>query len=105
MAESWSTQLEVVATPPAVGIDLTLPGGIYLGMGYMYGRDSGARKSREGDFLLAQAVRCHQVHLPTSLLLHEVTWEVHLPDRRLRQRLTPLRQLTSTKVEVTSGKD
>jgi hypothetical protein len=52
MAESWSTELEVVATPPAVGIDVTLPGGICLGMEFMHGRDSGAGKSREGDFFV-----------------------------------------------------
>jgi hypothetical protein len=52
MAESWSAQLEMVATPPAVGIDLTLPGGICLGMEFMHGRDSGAGKSREGEFFV-----------------------------------------------------
>ncbi|KAL3921557.1 MAG: hypothetical protein SGILL_002686 [Bacillariaceae sp.] len=52
MTESWNAKLEVVATPPAVGIDLTLPGGVSLGMEFMHGRDSGAGKSREGDFFV-----------------------------------------------------
>jgi hypothetical protein len=45
---TWNCQLELVATPPAVGIDLTLPGGVSLGMEFMHGRDSGAGKSRDG---------------------------------------------------------
>jgi len=49
MVHKWSCQLEVVATPPAVGIDLTLPGGVSLGMEFMHGRDSGAGKSRDGN--------------------------------------------------------
>jgi hypothetical protein len=56
MTESWNAQLEVVATPPAVGIDLTLPGGVSLGMEFMHGRDSGAGKSREGDFFVGSGV-------------------------------------------------
>ena len=50
MAESWSTNLQLTATPPAVGIDLTLPGGVSLGMEFMHGRDSGAGRSREYDY-------------------------------------------------------
>ncbi len=49
MIHSWNCQLELVATPPAVGIDLTLPGGVSLGMEFMHGRDSGAGKSRDGN--------------------------------------------------------
>ena len=49
MIHTWSCQLELVATPPAVGIDLTLPGGVSLGMEFMHGRDSGAGKSRESN--------------------------------------------------------
>jgi len=49
MVHTWNCQLELVATPPAVGIDLTLPGGVSLGMEFMHGRDSGAGKSRDGN--------------------------------------------------------
>ena len=49
MIHSWNCQVELVATPPAVGIDLTLPGGVSLGMEFMHGRDSGAGKSRDGN--------------------------------------------------------
>ncbi len=49
MIHTWNCQLELVATPPAVGIDLTLPGGVSLGMEFMHGRDSGAGKSRDGN--------------------------------------------------------
>lgn len=49
IVHTWNLQLELVATPPAVGIDLTLPGGVSLGMEFMHGRDSGAGKSREGN--------------------------------------------------------
>ena len=48
MIDTWNLQMELVATPPAVGIDLTLPGGVSLGMEFMHGRDSGAGKSRTG---------------------------------------------------------
>eukprot|EP00536_Pseudo-nitzschia_multiseries_P006241 jgi/Psemu1/318855/estExt_fgenesh1_pm.C_1300013 len=47
MIDTWNCQLELVATPPAVGIDLTMPGGVSLGMEFMHGRDSGAGKSRD----------------------------------------------------------
>jgi len=47
LIHTWNCQLELVATPPAVGIDLTMPGGVSLGMEFMHGRDSGAGKSRE----------------------------------------------------------
>jgi hypothetical protein len=45
--DSWSTSLSVVATPPAVGIDLTLPGGVSLGLEMMHGRDPTAGRSRQ----------------------------------------------------------
>lgn len=32
MAESWKTDLKLVVTPPAIGIDLTLPGGLAVAM-------------------------------------------------------------------------
>jgi hypothetical protein len=32
MAESWKTELKLVVTPPAIGIDLTLPGGLAVAM-------------------------------------------------------------------------
>mmetsp|Transcript_10567 Transcript_10567/g.30930 ORF Transcript_10567/g.30930 Transcript_10567/m.30930 type:complete len:2039 (-) Transcript_10567:1916-8032(-) len=47
MIDTWNCQLELVATPPAVGIDLTMPGGVSLGMEFMHGRDSGAGKRRD----------------------------------------------------------
>jgi len=36
---SWTTKAVVVATPPAVGIDLTLSGGVSLGLELLHGRD------------------------------------------------------------------
>lgn len=44
--DTWSTQAELVATPPAVGIDLTLSGGVSLGLEILHGRDPGAGRSR-----------------------------------------------------------
>jgi hypothetical protein len=46
MAEEWNSRVQLCATPPAVGIDLTLPGGVSLGMEILHGRDFGAGKSR-----------------------------------------------------------
>jgi hypothetical protein len=46
-ADTWHTNLQVVATPPAVGIDLTLPGGVSLGLEILHGRDAGAGRSRQ----------------------------------------------------------
>jgi hypothetical protein len=45
--EAWSAQAELVATPPAVGIDLTLPGGVSLGLEMLHGRDPSAGRSRQ----------------------------------------------------------
>jgi len=45
--DSWNSKVEIVATPPAVGIDLTLPGGVSLGMELMHGRDPLAGRTRD----------------------------------------------------------
>jgi hypothetical protein len=45
--DTWNGQLQLVATPPAVGIDLTLPGGVSLGLELMHGRDPQAGRSRD----------------------------------------------------------
>jgi hypothetical protein len=45
--DTWKSELQLVATPPAVGIDLTLSGGVSLGIELMHGRDPGARHSRD----------------------------------------------------------
>ena len=47
IVDAWTTQAEVVATPPAVGIDLTLSGGVSLGLEILHGRDPGAGRSRQ----------------------------------------------------------
>ncbi len=44
--DTWSAQAEVVATPPAVGIDLTLSGGVSLGLELLHGRDPSAGRNR-----------------------------------------------------------
>lgn len=46
-AESWTAKMEAVATPPAVGIDLTLSGGVSLGLELMHGRDPIAGRARQ----------------------------------------------------------
>ena len=46
-ADTWNFDLRLVATPPAVGVDLTLPGGVSLGLEMMHGRDAGAGRSRQ----------------------------------------------------------
>jgi hypothetical protein len=45
--DSWNAQAQVVATPPAVGIDLTLSGGVSLGLEILHGRDPTAGRSRQ----------------------------------------------------------
>ncbi|KAL3943409.1 MAG: hypothetical protein SGBAC_002534 [Bacillariaceae sp.] len=45
--DSWNSKVEIVATPPAVGIDLTLPGGVSLGIELMHGRDPLAGRTRD----------------------------------------------------------
>ena len=37
--QAWSTQLQIIATLPAVGIDLTLPGGVTIAAEVLCGRD------------------------------------------------------------------
>lgn len=46
-ADSWNCKVEAVATPPAVGIDLTLTGGLSLGLELMHGRDPIAGRTRK----------------------------------------------------------
>lgn len=45
--DTWTAQAQVVATPPAVGIDLTLSGGVSLGLEILHGRDPSAGRSRQ----------------------------------------------------------
>ena len=49
-AGSWQGSVKAVATPPAVGIDLTVPGGLTVAVEMMHGRDlfAGVRRN-EGD--------------------------------------------------------
>lgn len=42
--EAWNADIKVVATPPAVGVDLTLTGGIAVALEIGLGRDSGVSK-------------------------------------------------------------
>jgi hypothetical protein len=44
-AESWNSKLKVVATPPAVGVDVTLPGGVAVAMEMGLGRDPQAGRN------------------------------------------------------------
>ena len=67
MLHTWNCQLSLVATPPAVGIDLTLPGGVSLGMEFMHGRDSGAGKRRDGNNELS-SVGGRPAHSSASML-------------------------------------
>jgi hypothetical protein len=46
MAESWNAQIKVVATPPAVGVDVTLPGGVAVAMEIGLGRDPHGLQNR-----------------------------------------------------------
>ena len=42
--EAWNLDIKVVATPPALGVDITLPGGVALALELMHGRDAGMRR-------------------------------------------------------------
>lgn len=44
-AESWNVDLQVLATPPAVSVDVTLPGGVAVAMEMGLGRDFHAGRS------------------------------------------------------------
>ena len=55
--ETWNTELKVVATPPAVGVDVTLPGGVAIAMELGLWRDPLAGRNRESD---AAALRQQQ---------------------------------------------
>ena len=48
-AEQWSTDVKVVATPPAVGLDITLPGGATMALKLVLGRDSNAETTATMD--------------------------------------------------------
>ncbi len=45
--ESWSTDVEAVATPPALSVDLALPGGITVAMEAMHGKDVSGGRPRD----------------------------------------------------------
>lgn len=45
--EGWNVDAKAVATPPALGVDLTLPGGVSLAIELMPGRDPGAGMRRQ----------------------------------------------------------
>jgi hypothetical protein len=47
--DSWNAQIKVVATPPAVGVDVTLPGGVTVAVELELGRDPGAGRNRATD--------------------------------------------------------
>ena len=51
--ESWHCSTSAVATPPAVGVDLTAPGGLTVALEMMHGRDlfAGVRRQQEGQGL------------------------------------------------------
>ena len=42
--EVWNLEFKAVATPPAIGVDITLPGGVALALEVMHGRDAGIRR-------------------------------------------------------------
>jgi hypothetical protein len=44
-AESWTLSTQLVATPPAVSVDVTLPGGVAVAVGMGLGRDPHAGRS------------------------------------------------------------
>lgn len=46
-AEQWSTDFKLVATPPALGLDITLPGGVTMALKLGLGRDSNSEKVAE----------------------------------------------------------
>lgn len=48
-AESWTCQIQVVATPPAAGVDVTLPGGVAVAVELGLGRDPHAGRSRHSN--------------------------------------------------------
>eukprot|EP00934_Nitzschia_sp_Nitz4_P007636 Nitzschia sp. Nitz4//scaffold156_size52432//1734//7901//NITZ4_006821-RA/size52432-snap-gene-0.12-mRNA-1//-1//CDS//3329537397//7626//frame0 len=47
IVDSWTAQTQLVVTPPAIGIDLTLWGGLSLGVEILHGRDPIAGRTRQ----------------------------------------------------------
>ena len=47
--EQWNTDVKLVATPPAVGLDITLPGGVTVALKIGLGRDTNSEKADDGD--------------------------------------------------------
>eukprot|EP00547_Thalassionema_nitzschioides_P004710 CAMPEP_0194221614 /NCGR_PEP_ID=MMETSP0156-20130528/30974_1 /TAXON_ID=33649 /ORGANISM="Thalassionema nitzschioides, Strain L26-B" /LENGTH=2052 /DNA_ID=CAMNT_0038952077 /DNA_START=235 /DNA_END=6393 /DNA_ORIENTATION=+ len=45
--EGWNIEVKAVATPPALGVDVTLPGGVAIAIEMMPGRDHGAGMRRD----------------------------------------------------------
>jgi hypothetical protein len=52
--ETWNTELKIVATPPAVAVDVTLPGGVSIAVEMGLWRDHQAGRDRESDAIFQQ---------------------------------------------------
>ena len=52
--ETWNTEFKVVATPPAIAVDLTLPGGVSIAVEAGLWRDHQAGRDRESDAAFRQ---------------------------------------------------
>lgn len=59
--EAWHTELKIVATPPAIVVDVTLPGGVAIAVEMGLWRDHQAGRNRESDAVLKQAMNNNTV--------------------------------------------
>jgi hypothetical protein len=52
--ETWNTEVKLVATPPAIAVDVTLPGGVSIAVEMGLWRDHQAGRDRESDAVFRQ---------------------------------------------------
>jgi hypothetical protein len=52
--DTWNTELKIVATPPAIAVDVTLPGGVSIAVEMGLWRDHQAGRDRESDAVFRQ---------------------------------------------------
>eukprot|EP00956_Cyclotella_meneghiniana_P005569 scaffold7169_cov76-Cyclotella_meneghiniana.AAC.1 len=108
--ESWTTNVKVVGTPPALGVDLTMPGGITVAVEMMHGRENINQQNNK-----RQAGGGVSSSIPREISSETVsTWQTPYPTSndgglRLRNSFTgrsspnPPHQFDSVRSRATAG--
>ena len=104
--ESWTTNIKVVGTPPALGVDLTMPGGITVAVEMMHGRENTNQHFNKRQIVVESNIPREISHETLS------TWQTPYPASNdgggrsrtsIPGRSSPHPQLDSNKSRGTTG--